>query len=95
MLDEGLENEARQLFDAGGEQFAAGKGIGYREFFPYFNLQQTLPDTVAQIKQDTRHYAKRQLTWFRHQVPVTWFDIVQHPEQLPAIRETVSQWLQN
>lgn len=95
MLDEGLENEARQLFDAGGEQFAAGKGIGYREFFPYFNLQQTLPDTVAQIKQDTRHYAKRQLTWFRHQVPVTWFDIVQHPEQLPAIRETVSQWLRN
>ncbi|KRL76407.1 tRNA (adenosine(37)-N6)-dimethylallyltransferase MiaA [Secundilactobacillus paracollinoides] len=95
MLDEGLEREARQLFDAGGQDWQSGKGIGYREFFPYFEHQQPKQETVEQIKQDTRHYAKRQLTWFRHQVPVTWFDIVQHPEQLPTIQDTVSQWLLN
>lgn len=95
MLDEGLEREARQLFDAGGKEWQSGKGIGYREFFPYFDHQQPKQETVEQIKQDTRHYAKRQLTWFRHQVPVTWFDIVQHPEQLPTIQDTVSHWLLN
>lgn len=95
MLDEGLEREARQLFDAGGQDWQSGKGIGYREFFPYFEHQQPKQETVEQIKQDTRHYAKRQLTWFRHQVPVTWFDIVQHPEQLPTIQDTVSHWLLN
>lgn len=67
MLDEGLEEEARNLFMAyQGELVPGAKGIGYKEWWPYFEGQMDFDTTVAQIKQNSRRYAKRQLTWFRN-----------------------------
>ncbi|MTV81055.1 tRNA (adenosine(37)-N6)-dimethylallyltransferase MiaA [Secundilactobacillus folii] len=93
MIQAGLLAEARQLFEAGGSQWQSGKGIGYRELFPYFKGEVSLSQATEKIKQDTRHYAKRQLTWFRHQIPVHWYDIIQDPGVKKAIISDISTWL--
>ena len=70
-----------------------GKGIGYKEFYPYFEDKITLEEAVLAVKQNSRRYAKRQLTWFRNKMDVNWFDIVQHPAQKEKIIELVTDWL--
>ena len=49
-------------------------GIGYKEFYPFFNNEATLKSVVEECKKNSRNYAKRQYTWFNNQLPVTWFD---------------------
>lgn len=94
MMKSGLLKEARWLFNQGGESLPAGKGIGYREFNPYFNGNGTLEDAVAEVKKDSRHYAKRQLTWFRNKTQVnSWYDLVAHPEELAKVETDVAKWL--
>ncbi|MEG1636952.1 MAG: tRNA dimethylallyltransferase [Cellulosilyticaceae bacterium] len=51
------------------------KAIGYKEFFPYFRQESTLDDCIDKLKQNTRQYAKRQLTWFRHQTTPIFIDV--------------------
>ena len=73
MMRRGLEEEVRHLADRGlTEEHSSMKGIGYKEFFPYFRGEYSLERTVELIKQNTRHYAKRQLTWFRREPDVIW-----------------------
>lgn len=73
MIDTGLENEVRVLYDKYGRQnFTAFSGIGYKEFFDYFDGKKSLSETVEEIKQGTRRYAKRQLTWFRRNGNIHW-----------------------
>ena len=48
------------------------QGLGYKELFPYFDKECTLDEAVSVIKRDTRHFAKRQLTWFRREKDVIW-----------------------
>ena len=76
MMADGLEDEVRTLVCREGltEDCTSMKGIGYREFFPYFRGECTLAETVEKIKQDTRHFAKRQFTWFRREKDVVWLD---------------------
>lgn len=93
MMADGLVDEARWLFDQGGATLPAGKGIGYHEFFGYFEHQRSLADAVDLIKRDSRHYAKRQLTWFRNKMTVTWFDLLEHPEQRREIDQQLASWL--
>ena len=57
------------------------QGIGYREFFPYLRGERSLDETVEQIKKDTRHFAKRQLTWFRREKDVIWMNKEDYPEE--------------
>lgn len=95
MMTAGLLNEARWLFDHSGQQFQAGKGIGYRELFPYFQGQTALEEAVDLIKKDSRHYAKRQLTWFRNKTEPrpNWYNLVQQPNRLWEIESSVAKWL--
>ena len=75
MMQDGLEEEVRRLAAKGlTEENSSMKGIGYKEFFPYFRGEYTLGDTVERIKRNTRHYAKRQLTWFRREPDVIWIN---------------------
>ena len=53
----------------------AQKAIGYKEFFPYLNGEDTLEKCVETLKMNTRRYAKRQLTWFKRDKNIKWFDI--------------------
>lgn len=66
MLEQGLENEARWL-RAQPNTDTVRQAIGYKEWEPYFAGEQTLAEVTAAIQQGTRRYAKRQLSWFRHQ----------------------------
>lgn len=90
MMDAGLLEEARYALSVGDKQSA--RGIGYKEFQPYFERKQTLEEAVEKVKQDSRRYAKRQLTWFRNRMDGDWYDLVQHPEEKQAIIEDVTLW---
>ncbi len=73
MLEEGLFEEICALKDRGlNESHISMKGIGYREWFPYFRGEISKEEAIRQIKLDTRHFAKRQLTWFRREQNVVW-----------------------
>lgn len=71
MVKAGLVEEARQLWQERGMKTAAN-AIGYKELIPYFEGEAELEDCIATIKQETRHYAKRQLTWFRKNGRIEW-----------------------
>ena len=74
MFEAGLLDEARWLFDHYPDVQAA-KGIGYKELFPYFRGEQSLEEASDSLKQATRRFAKRQLTWFRNRMQVTFYQI--------------------
>lgn len=70
MIAQGLELEARSLSPY--QDYSALQTVGYREFFNYFNgTQPSIDEVVRLIKQNTRHYAKRQLTWLRSKPQIT------------------------
>ena len=75
MMADGLLDEARQVYAHREEYRTAAQAIGYKEFFPYFGGEQSLDDCVNRLKQATRNYAKRQLTWFRRQNDAHWLYI--------------------
>ena len=76
MLSAGLEEEVRGLLDKGyDENLVSMQGLGYKEFMPYFKGECSLENAIDEIKQKTRHFAKRQLTWFRRQTDGTWIDM--------------------
>lgn len=69
MITSGLVDECRCLLESGISTDAPGmQCVGYREWIGFFNGLHTLPDTIEEIKQNSRRYAKRQSTWFSHQV---------------------------
>ena len=74
MLEEGLLEEARWLYDHYPD-VQASKGIGYKELFPYFKGEQSLDEASDTLKRNTRRFAKRQLTWFRNRMEVTFYAI--------------------
>ena len=71
MLDEGVEAEAKFLFEHDGTCTAA-QAIGYKEFYPYFKGEMSREDAIDVLKKETRHYAKRQLTWFKRNDKINW-----------------------
>lgn len=76
MMENGLENEVRKLIDMGySHELVSMQGLGYKEFIPYFNGEISLEKAVDDIKKYTRHFAKRQLTWFRRQTEGIWIDM--------------------
>lgn len=70
MMESGFENEARSLSPF--RKLNALQTVGYRELFSYFDGEITLQEAVELIKQHTRHYAKRQLTWFKKDADIMW-----------------------
>jgi tRNA dimethylallyltransferase len=75
MIEEGLVDEVRTLVDMGCKRDSvAMQGLGYKEIIDYLDGKITLDDAVYRIKRDTRHFAKRQLTWFRREKNVIWIN---------------------
>lgn len=73
MLEEGLVEEVRNLQKMGyNKHMVSMQGLGYKEILDYLEGDCTLEEAVYRIKRDTRHFAKRQLTWFRRERQVTW-----------------------
>ena len=77
MLQDGLINEVKKLYDLGyrPETHQSMKGIGYKEIVDYFEGNSTLDEAIEKLKQHTRNYAKRQITWFKRNKDIHWFDI--------------------
>ena len=75
MLSAGLEAEAEKLYKKYGKIPSLMNTIGYQEFIEYFDGNVTYNEAVLKIKQNTRRYAKRQLTWFRQNSDIMWIDI--------------------
>ena len=75
MMKAGLLEEVRSLYDRGlTEENVSMKGLGYKELFLFLRGEITLEEAVRVIKRDTRHFAKRQLTWFRREKEVIWLN---------------------
>lgn len=71
MMEQGLLEEARSLYEY--RDLPSLQTVGYRELFDYFDGTTTLERAVELIKQNSRHYAKRQITWLRREQNMTWF----------------------
>lgn len=83
MVENGVLDEARQVYDHRDAYRTAAQAIGYKEFFPYFEGTADLTECTERLKQATRNYAKRQLTWFRRQNDAVWLyldeeDVTEH-----------------
>ena len=75
MFEEGLEQEVKRLIDSGlTRENISMQGIGYKEMFDYFDGMYDIDTAKELIKQDTRHFAKRQLTWFRREKDTIWMN---------------------
>lgn len=74
MVKEGILEEANQVYLHRQEYKTAAQAIGYKEFFPYFEGTASLEEAVNQLKQATRNYAKRQLTWLRRIPGAVWLE---------------------
>ena len=75
MMEEGLVEEVQRLKDMGCHRdMVSMQGLGYKEILDYLDGKTTLEEAVAKIKLETRHFAKRQLTWFRREQDVIWLD---------------------
>lgn len=92
MIDEGLVDEARELYPQRG--LTALNTVGYNEMFKYFDGEMTLPVAIERMKKNTRVYAKKQLTWYKRDEEMTWFgpddfdSIVEYikSKSVPAVR---------
>ena len=74
MIENGLVDEVKDLIAKYDELPTAIQGLGYKEVVSYLNNEITYDEMVEMIKQETRRYAKRQLTWFRRNKQITWID---------------------
>ncbi len=86
MMEQGLLDEAKLVYDNRGRFKTAAQAIGYKEFFPYFAGESDVGPCVEKLKQASRNYAKRQLTWFRHMEDVVWLDA-----SAPDVQERAAQ----
>lgn len=98
MIENGLEEEARELWKKLGPkpQAQSTKGIGYSELFPYFNEDISLEEAIEQVKQNSRRYAKRQLTWFRNRLDnVHHYDFITRPEDMEQCLNEIKDFLED
>lgn len=75
MLEQGLLDEVEMLYKQGFENCQSMRGIGYKEFIPYFKGEQSLIQATETLKRNSRRFAKRQYTWFKNKLDVQWYTI--------------------
>ena len=80
MVKEGLIEEAKQLFPH--KHLNALNTVGYKELFQHFEGHHSLDFAISEIKKNTRRFAKRQLTWFRKDTSIKWFDYTTNTEAI-------------
>jgi len=75
MIKDGLIKEVKALYDNNVNSKAIETGIGYKELYKYFKGEITLSEAIDLIKKNSRNFAKRQYTFFNHQMKVNWFNV--------------------
>lgn len=89
MLDSGLLEEVKKIYDSNIRTKAIMTPIGYKEILPYFENKETLENCIEKCKQNSRRYAKRQYTWFNNKMNVNWFEV-----NFKNFNETVNEVLE-
>jgi tRNA dimethylallyltransferase len=92
MMEAGLLEEVKGALKIAGWDHPAMAAIGYKEFKEYFDGEVDLDTAVALVQRNTRRFAKRQITWFKHQMPCHWVDMSSDDEVNQAIEE-VNSWM--
>ena len=87
MINDGLVDEARNFIDF--QHYNSLNTIGYKEIFNYLNGKYSLKEAIDDIKLNTRHYAKRQMTWFRKNKDINWFENVDTDKILIFLRSVL------
>jgi tRNA dimethylallyltransferase len=87
MLNEGLLEEVKELYDRKVRNVQSIQAIGYKELYEFFDGNINLEEAIEQLKQNSRRYAKRQLTWFRNKMDVAWFDMSNPAEKEKKIHD--------
>jgi tRNA dimethylallyltransferase len=75
MMEEGLLEEVKSFYQQGLRDCQSIQAIGYKEIYAYLEGKVTLEEAITTLKQNSRRYAKRQFTWFRNKMEVSWFDM--------------------
>ena len=75
MIEAGLLDEVKQLHSSNIRNRSIMTAIGYKELYQYFDGIISLEESIDLIKKNTRHYAKRQYTWFKNKMNITWFNV--------------------
>ena len=94
MFGEGLESEVHSILVKYGENAPAFKAIGYKEFLHYFKKEISKEEMILQIKQHSRNYAKRQLTFIRGMSNVQFVDVQNFNQAYKKIEKEIENWLQ-
>ena len=93
LVEMGLIEEIKSLLAMGlTEENISMKGIGYKEIIGYLHGEYDLEHAIYLVKRNTRHYAKRQMTWFKRYDDIIWFNISNYPSDEVAIEEIIT-WL--
>nr|WP_294489504.1 tRNA (adenosine(37)-N6)-dimethylallyltransferase MiaA [uncultured Anaerosporobacter sp.] len=94
MMEQGLLDEVTSLFKKGySKELVSMQGLGYKELLAYLEGECTLEEAVYVLKRDTRHFAKRQLTWFKREREVIWLDKSEFDDNEDAILEKMCDTL--
>ena len=94
MAQNGLIEEAKYVYDNRDEFPQASKGIGYKELYPYFEGNSNLDDCLSEIKKNSRHFAKRQFTYFRNQMDVDWYNISDDKNYQEIIEQNIVNFME-
>ncbi|EEM15949.1 MULTISPECIES: tRNA (adenosine(37)-N6)-dimethylallyltransferase MiaA [Bacillus] len=86
MVKQGLLQEVKDLYENGVRDCQSIQAIGYKELYNYFEGHVSLEEAIMQLKTNSRRYAKRQLTWFRNKMDVTWFDVTDGEKTAEILR---------
>lgn len=95
MMEQGLLDEVKRLYEKGyGRDLVSMQGIGYKEIYAYLDGEYSLEEVEYLLKRDTRHFAKRQLTWFKREKDVVWVNKDQYQtekEQLAFCKSVLKE----
>lgn len=89
MVEAGLVHEAKRVFNSE-LSFTSVKAIGYKELFPYLKGELPLEECIEKLKQETRRYAKRQITWFKRDKEINWL----YPDKADSFEQLFEQAVQ-
>lgn len=89
MIEQGLLEEIKNLIHLGYSQTAA-QAIGYKEFFDYLAGRGSLEDAISAVQQESRRYAKRQMTWFRRDERIRWLYVDEYEEDSCLVRDAIT-----
>jgi tRNA dimethylallyltransferase len=89
MVDAGLVDETAKILKMGySEKLKPLQSLGYRYFIQYINDEMTLEEALRSMQRDTRHYARRQMTWFRGDGDILWF----HPDEAASLNKRIDSF---